>query len=127
MQINDHRIYVEYLKGPAALTMQGPIQGVRAAITIEQLEALSAELAREAETWRRRISSDHYSVLNVSRTATHAEIKAAYRRLMKQHHPDTGGQTDTTQAINQAYAVLGDRERRQAYDQFTHHERNGAA
>jgi hypothetical protein len=118
MQINDHRIYVEYLKGPAALTMQGPIQGVRAAITLEQLEALSAELAREAETWRRRLLPDYYGVLRVSKTATLEEIRKAYRTLQKRQHPDVkGGNGEVSKQLNQAYEVLSDPGQRAKYDQ----------
>ncbi|MGB3557738.1 MAG: J domain-containing protein [Geitlerinemataceae cyanobacterium] len=62
---------------------------------------------------------DHYKILKVSATATHAEIKQAYRRLVKQHHPDSNphntGHEQIAQ-INAAYEVLGDRDSRQSYD-----------
>ena len=55
-------------------------------------------------------------MLGVSPTATAATIKAAYRALVKQHHPDAGGDTETMLALNAAWEVLGDRERRRAHD-----------
>jgi molecular chaperone DnaJ len=55
-------------------------------------------------------------VLGVSRAATAAEIKAAYRALVKRHHPDAGGDDDTILALNAAWEVLGDGERRRRYD-----------
>jgi DnaJ-domain-containing protein 1 len=118
MQIDQHRVCIEQTKDTTWLLMLGPIMGVKARITLEELEALIAELSREATTWRRRIIPDLYSILEITRTATADEIRAAYRRLMKAHHPDTGtgGNTERTQQINQAYAVLGDPEGRQAYD-----------
>jgi molecular chaperone DnaJ len=65
--------------------------------------------------------SDHYITLKVSSTATHAEIKQAYRRLVKQHHPDSNphhsGHEQIAQ-INAAYEVLGDRDSRQSYDRL---------
>lgn len=68
--------------------------------------------------------SDHYKTLKVSAKATQAEIKQAYRRLVKQHHPDhnphhTGH--DQIAQINAAYEVLGDRDARQSYDQRREH------
>ena len=60
--------------------------------------------------------ADPYAVLEVSPTATAAEIKAAYRRLVKQHHPDAGGDDQRILALNAAWEVLGDAERRRAYD-----------
>ena len=62
--------------------------------------------------------ADPYAVLEVSPTATAAEIKAAYRRLVKQHHPDAGGDDQRMLALNAAWEVLGDSERRRAHDRM---------
>lgn len=58
---------------------------------------------------------DHYEVLGVPPAADHAEIKAAYRALARDHHPDVGDGADMT-AINEAYAVLSDFTSRNDYD-----------
>ena len=59
---------------------------------------------------------DHYSTLGVAKNATQDEIKSAYRKLAKQHHPDLGGDADKFKAINEAYDVLGDPNKRSEYD-----------
>jgi molecular chaperone DnaJ len=60
--------------------------------------------------------ADPYAVLGVSPAATTAEIKAAYRTLVKRHHPDAGGDDTRIVALNAAWEVLGDGERRRRYD-----------
>lgn len=65
-------------------------------------------------------NSNHYDTLHVSPDASQAEIKQAYRRLVKLFHPDSNQQTaDPEQIIriNAAYEVLGDATSRQSYDQ----------
>src|ERR1035437_7601727 len=67
---------------------------------------------------------DYYEILSVSRTVTDAELKAAYRKLAMQHHPDRNpGDTECEhkfKEINEAYDVLKDGDKRAAYDRFGH-------
>lgn len=61
--------------------------------------------------------TDYYAALGVPRTATADEIKQAFRRLASQHHPDrAGGDTQKFQAIQEAYATLGDEQKRAEYN-----------
>lgn len=59
---------------------------------------------------------DYYSILGVAKTATHEEIKKAYRKLAKEHHPDSGGDAEKFKQINEAYSIVGDVKKRQEYD-----------
>ncbi len=59
---------------------------------------------------------DYYQILGVNRTASDAEIKAAYRKLAMQYHPDRGGDSKRFSQINEAYEVLKDPQRRAQYD-----------
>lgn len=60
--------------------------------------------------------TNYYDVLGVPPEADAAEIRAAYRSLALQHHPDRGGDPAHMQELNAAYAVLGDPEKRANYD-----------
>mmetsp|Transcript_10729 Transcript_10729/g.24471 ORF Transcript_10729/g.24471 Transcript_10729/m.24471 type:complete len:514 (+) Transcript_10729:93-1634(+) len=59
-----------------------------------------------------------YTLLEVEKTATDAEIKKAYRKLAVKHHPDKGGDPEKFKEITRAYEVLSDSEKRSKYDRF---------
>ena len=62
----------------------------------------------------------HYEILGVSRQATQDQIKLAYRKLSKKHHPDVSGGNKESEKIflevQEAYKVLKDTDSREAYD-----------
>lgn len=65
---------------------------------------------------------DYYETLGVSKTATADEIKSAFRKLARKHHPDVAKDKKTAEEkfkqINEAYEVLSDPDKRQKYDQL---------
>ncbi len=61
---------------------------------------------------------DYYKTLGVSRTASQDEIKKAFRKLARTHHPDAGGDEAKFKEINEAYEVLSDEKKRNLYDQY---------
>ena len=70
------------------------------------------------------MAKDYYATLGIEPAATQEQVKAAYRRLAREFHPDV--RKDDPQAeerfkqINEAYYILGDPDRRSQYDRFGH-------
>ena len=72
----------------------------------------------------RMTKRDYYDVLGITRAASDQDIKAAFRRLAKECHPDTCNGDTTSEKrfkeVNEAYEVLKDADKRAAYDRFGH-------
>jgi len=65
------------------------------------------------------MAKDYYEILGVDRNVTEEEVKRAYRKLAHQYHPDKNGGNDKKfKEINEAYQVLGNKEKRAQYDRF---------
>jgi curved DNA-binding protein len=69
------------------------------------------------------MAKDYYRILDITKNASDAEIKKAYRKLAMQYHPDRNPgkekwANEKFKEINEAYGVLGDPQKRRQYDQF---------
>lgn len=73
---------------------------------------------------------DYYEILGLSRTATEEEIKKAFRKLAREHHPDVAKNKKQAEEkfkeINEAYEVLGDPAKRKKYDELGPNWQSGA-
>jgi len=63
-------------------------------------------------------NSEFYDLLGVSKDATEAEIKKAYKRGALKHHPDKGGDPEKFKSFSEAAEVLMDKEKRELYDKY---------
>ena len=76
------------------------------------------------------MARDYYEILSVERTCTEVELKAAFRKLAMQHHPDRNPGDSEAEArfkeLNEAYSILSDPQKRAVYDRFGHAGVNGA-
>ena len=67
---------------------------------------------------------DYYEILDISRSASDADIKKAFRRLAMKHHPDRNPDDSETEKLfkeaKEAYEILSNPNKRAAYDQFGH-------
>ncbi len=64
------------------------------------------------------MAKSYYAILGISSSAKADEIKAAYRRLTKEFHPDNySGGSDIFQQIQEAYSILSNNQKRKQYDQ----------
>jgi len=66
---------------------------------------------------------DYYKILGVDKGSTQAEIKKAYRKLVKKYHPDVNkddGAEDQFKEVQESYEILSDESKRKAYDQYGH-------
>jgi len=65
---------------------------------------------------------DYYKILGISRTATDKDVKAAFRKLARQHHPDVNPGNKSSEGkfkeVNEAFEILSDPEKRKKYDQY---------
>jgi molecular chaperone DnaJ len=74
-------------------------------------------------------AKDYYAILGVARNASEKEIKAAYRRLARQYHPDVNPGNKASEQkfkeINEAHEVLSDPDKRKKYDQYGENWQHG--
>ena len=72
---------------------------------------------------------DYYEILGVERSCDDGALKASFRKLAMEHHPDRNGGCEEAagrfKEINEAYSVLSDPQKRAAYDRFGHQGVNG--
>ncbi|CAF0842824.1 unnamed protein product [Rotaria sordida] len=102
-------------------TTNGPSSNTRHRTTTQSTSS-SDYTPEEAQAVRKiKTCKDLYEILGVSKSATEADLKKAYRKLALQFHPDkckAPGATDAFKAIGKAFSILSDPKKREQYDQY---------
>ncbi|KAI6672005.1 hypothetical protein NL676_006890 [Syzygium grande] len=114
------------LSSPSASLHAGGILRIRGGGSFSPSLPLRSSLLASKVGARRlrtaiRASADYYATLGVPKSASGKEIKAAYRKLARQYHPDVNkqpGATEKFKEISAAYEVLSDDKKRALYDQY---------
>ncbi|KAK4488860.1 hypothetical protein RD792_004650 [Penstemon davidsonii] len=103
--------------------VNGPlIWGNENRVSLSSASQLNKKMS--ARRFRRAVvvaAADYYSTLGVPKSATSKEIKAAYRKMARQYHPDVNkepGATEKFKEISAAYEVLSDDQKRALYDRY---------
>ena len=105
----------------AAVVTQYEAERVQRAAQNEEIRSERLRALREGRQGRESLADGHaapvyYEILAVHTEATTEQIEGAYRREMRQHHPDRGGESRRAQLINEAYETLRDATKRRIYD-----------
>ncbi|XP_041996489.1 chaperone protein DnaJ-like [Salvia splendens] len=101
-----------------------PMRGNKTLLQVSASSAVQSNKRMAARRFGRAVvvaAADYYSTLGVPKSANSKEIKAAYRKLARQFHPDVNkepGATDKFKEISAAYEVLSDDKKRALYDQY---------
>jgi preprotein translocase subunit YajC len=132
--VDDDQIEVEIADGVRVRQMRSMVSEVRAKGEPVRDEPVRTKLPKEERSSRPRVDDrqrlledaaekgrrDPYYVLGVSPSTSAEEIKIAYRKLVKDLHPDTNkdapGSATRLAEVNAAYEILGDDEKRKAFD-----------
>lgn len=102
----------------------GLVAGAAGAAGVGCVGVASRVPRRRRTTWTCRFAqrlADYYEILKVSRNANEREIKASFRKLARQYHPDVNkepGALEKFQEIAKAYEILADASKREQYNQF---------
>src|SRR5579863_4247460 len=76
------------------------------------------------------MAQDYYQTLGVARDASADDIRKAYRKLARKHHPDLNpgdkAAEDRFKKVQEAYDILSDTKKKQMYDQYGFYSENGA-
>ena len=97
----------EWLDEDPARVVQDLLQRLRRARAANSGRRTRSDRRSTDREWRERDPRmDALSVLGLDQAATQDDIKQAFRRLVKQHHPDVGGSAEAFRRVNDAYQLL---------------------